>query len=261
LALDRIRLPPQVTSREFLISLLVPGYAFRARAARHWGIAALVSSAALLLTLFIALGYPIGNFAVGLLLSLHSTGIVYLLEPSLAGVRLRFRILVSCAAMAALYLFLYRPARNFVQEHWLMPLRIHDRVVVVQRSSSTSRIHRGDWIAYSLTEHSRNNVVAISGFGFGPILAIGGDRVRFTKTGFEINGLPHPPFPHMPTDGEIIISEKTWFIWPDFDISGGHGYVPEADISATLMQLATIQEEQFVGKPFKRWFGRRQIAY
>lgn len=142
-----------------------------------------------------------------------------------------------------------------------MPLRIHDRVVVVQRSSSTSRIHRGDWIAYSLTEHSRNNVVAISGFGFGPILAIGGDRVRFTKTGFEINGLPHPPFPHMPTDGEIIISEKTWFIWPDFDISGGHGYVPEADISATLMQLATIQEEQFVGKPFKRWFGRRQIAY
>jgi hypothetical protein len=260
LALDRICLPPQVRSREFLVSLLVPGYAFWARAPRHWGIAALVTSAVFLLTFFIALGYPIGNIAFGLLLSLHSTGVVYLLEPTLAGVRLRFRILVSCAAMAGLYVFLYMPVRNFVQDHWLLPLRIRNRVVVVQRLTSAHRIHRGDWIAYSLGEHFRGNIVTLSGYGFGEILAGAGDYVRFTESACEINGIPRPRRPHMPPSGEIVIPEKGWFVWPDFDIGGGHGYVGEAAISTAMLPMATIEEEQFVGKPFKRWFGRRQFA-
>jgi hypothetical protein len=260
LALDRIRLPPQVRSREFLVSLLIPGYAFWARAPRHWATAALVSSAVLLLTFFIALGYPIGNIAFGLLLSLHSTGIVYLLEPTLAGVRLRFRILVSCAAMAALYIFLYMPARNFVQDHWLLPLRIHDRVIVVQRLTSAHRIHRGDWIAYSLAEHTGDHIITMGGYGFSEVLAAAGDHVLFTETACEINGVPRPLLPHMPTSGEIVLSEKTWFIWPDFDIGGGHGYVGGAAISATMLKMATVEEQQIVGKPFQRWFGRSQVV-
>jgi hypothetical protein len=261
LALDRIRLPAQVRSCEFFVSLLVPGYAFWARAPRHWGIAALVSSGVLLLTFFIALGYPIGNIAFGLLLSLHSTGVVYLLEPTLAGVRLRFRILVSCAAMAALYVFLYMPARNFVQDHWLLPLRIRGRVVVVQRLTSAHRIHRGDWIAYSLSEHFGDHIITMSGYGFGEVLAGAGDHIRFTESACEINGVPRPMLPHMPTSGEIVIPEKTWFVWPDFNIGGGHGYVGEAAIAATMLPMANVEEHQFVGKPFKRWFGRRQVSH
>jgi len=260
LALDRIRLPPHVTFGQFLLSLLVPGYAFWARAPRPWGTAALVAAAVLMLTFFVGLGQSFGNAAFGLLISLHSTGIVYLLEPTLAGRRLRFRILVSCAAMIALYMLLYSPVRNFVQNHWLLPLRIRDRVVVVQRSSIITGIHRGDWIAYSLSEHFGGHILAISGFGLGPVLATEGDRIRFTEPAYEVNGLRYSPLPHMPTNGEVIIPEKTWFIWPDFDISGGHGYVPEAELSATLLRLATLQEEQFVGKPLRRWFGRRQLS-
>jgi hypothetical protein len=259
LALDRIRLPPHVSFGEFFVSLIVPGYAFWARAGRHWGIAALVSSAVLLSTFFIALGYSIGNVAFGLLLSLHSTGVVYLLEPSLAGRRLRFRILVSCAAMAVLYIFIYGPARSFVENHWLLPLRIRDRVVVVQRLTSAHRIHRGDWIAYSLSEHTGDHIIAMGGFGFGEVLAGGGDHVQFTETACEINGVTRPLLPHMPTSGEIVIAEKSWFIWPDINIGGGHGYVGGTAISATLLQMATVEEQQFVGKPFKRWFGRRQL--
>lgn len=259
--MDRIRLPAQVTSREFFVSLIVPGYAFWARASRHWGIAALITSAVLLSTFFIGLGYPIGNIAFGLLLSLHSTGVVYLLEPTLAGVRLRFRILVSCAAMVALYLLLYRPARDFFQDHWLLPLRIRDRVVVVQRLGSARRIHRGDWIAYSLAEHTGDHIITIGGYGFGEVLAGAGDHVRFTESACEINGLPRPMLPHMPTSGEIVIPEKSWFIWPDVDIGGGHGYVGGAAIAATMLQMATVEEQQFVGKPFKRWFGRRQLVH
>ena len=261
LALNHIRLPPQVTSREFFVSLLVPGYAFWARAPRHWGIAALVASGLFLLTFVVELGQPVGNVAFGLLLSLHSTGVVYLLEPSLAGRRLGFRILVSCAAMAALYLFLYRPGRNFVENHWLMPLRIHNRVVVVQRFTSPQRVHRGDWIAYSLSEHFGDHIIAMGGYGFGEVLAVAGDRVRFSETACEINGVPRSLLPHMPTSGEIIMGEKTWFIWPDITVGGGHGCVGDSALAATMLQMATVEEQQFVGKPFKRWFGRRQVVH
>jgi len=70
-----------------------------------------------------------------------------------------------------------------------------------------------------------------------------------------------PLLPHMPTSGEIVIPEKSWFIWPDFDIGGGHGYVGGAAISATLLKMAMVEEQQFVGKPFKRWFGREQVGH
>ena len=62
----------------------------------------------------------------------------------------------------------------------------------------------------------------------------------------------------MPQGGDLIVPEKKWFIWPELGISG-HGNAGEAVISATMLQLATVPEDRFVGKPFKRWFWRKQI--
>ena len=63
----------------------------------------------------------------------------------------------------------------------------------------------------------------------------------------------------MPETGELIVPEKHWFVWPDFAISG-HGNVAEAALSAALLPMATVSEDQFAGKPFKRWFWRRQFS-
>jgi hypothetical protein len=62
----------------------------------------------------------------------------------------------------------------------------------------------------------------------------------------------------MPGAGGFVVAEKTWFIWPRLDINR-RGGVPEADVSAAMQQVAMVSEEQFIGKPFKHWFGRRQI--
>ena len=84
-----------------------------------------------------------------------------------------------------------------------------------------------------------------------------GDRVRFKAETIEVNGVASPRRAHMPTAGELVVSEKNWFIWPQFDISN-RGNTAETVISAMMVRLATVSEEQFVGKPFKRWFWRRQ---
>jgi hypothetical protein len=35
--------------------------------------------------------------------------------------------------------------------------------------------------------------------------------------------------------------------------------VPEANISAGMARMAIVNEKQYIGKPFKRWFWRRQL--
>jgi hypothetical protein len=62
----------------------------------------------------------------------------------------------------------------------------------------------------------------------------------------------------MPSDGEWVVPENHWLIWPNLDISG-HGNVGEARISSAMMNLASVNEDQFLGKPLARWFWRKQI--
>jgi hypothetical protein len=85
-----------------------------------------------------------------------------------------------------------------------------------------------------------------------------GDSVAFLTNSFAVNGVERPLLPHMPTSGNLTVPEKNWFIWPELGISG-HGNTSEAVISSTMLQLATVPEDQFTGKPFKRWFWRKQI--
>jgi hypothetical protein len=259
LSLDRARLPGGPSFGRVVGSLLVPGLAFCFRGPRRSGKLALAVCLFLLLLFFAEIGYLAGNVAFGLLLSVHGTGIIYLFEPWLAGARFRTRILLSMAFLFALGGLLYMPARNLMESRWLAPLRVKDLVVVVRKFGLMPTVKRNDWIAYSLPGDMDHAVYVEAGFGLGPVLAVAGDRVRFTKATFEVNGASQPRLAHMPETGELTVPEKHWFVWPDFAISG-HGNVPEATLSAALLQMATITEEQFAGKPFKRWFWRRQLS-
>ena len=97
-----------------------------------------------------------------------------------------------------------------------------------------------------------------AGFSWGPVLAVAGDRVTFSTNSFSVNGAAQPLRPHMPAGGELVVPEKHWFVWPELDING-HGNYGEANLSAVMLQLATVSEVTFVGKPFRHWFWRRQI--
>ena len=58
--------------------------------------------------------------------------------------------------------------------------------------------------------------------------------------------------------GGMFVPENHWFIWPNLAITGNLN-VGEASISSVMLQMASVPETQFVGKPFKRWFWREQI--
>ena len=236
---------------------LVPGWGFKARFPRLLGNVALAFCFALLLIFFAWLGQPVSNLAFGLLLSVHVMGSNYLVEPFLAEARIGFRIVFGLSWCFILLTLVYLPARDLLQTHWFFPIQVNGQVIVIDRGTSLENVKRGEWIAYTVSERYEAGIIVQAGYSFGPALALPGDRVSFTKSGFQVNGIEQPRHDQMPGEGELILPEKRWFVWPEL-AKLGHGHVEEARISATFVQLALVSDERFAGKPFKRWFWRRQ---
>ena len=262
LALDRLRLPEAVTINGVAAGFFVPGLAVWLRGPALWGRAALAGSLALMVLFMVWLGYPAANTAFGLLLSLHVTGLVYYCQPMLAGEPFYRRLGFTVSALLALGLLLYLPACAWlVNNHWLTPLRVQGQVIVVRRVVQPRNIQRDDWVAYALhgsQQGPHGDVVQVeSGMGLGRVLAVAGDRVEFGTNSFSVNGHSLTNRPFMPAGGEFIVPEKHWFIWPDLDISG-HGNVRPESIQKAILELASVEETQYYGKPFRRWFGRKQ---
>lgn len=254
LALDWLRRPQGVSLRALLLSLLIPGLGFYLGGRRLWARAAFLGCLVLLVVFVVELGHTAANIAFGLVISLHAAGVSVLLEPWFLNSSFRARLLWSLAILIALAGLLYTPARRFVDNHWLTPLELNGRVVIVKKYGGPRHLRRGDWIAYSLPAV---DYYTRAGFGLGPVLALPGDFVRFTPEALEVNGASRPRALTMPGSGELAVPQKHWFIWPEFDIAG-HGNAPEA-VSQAILRSATISEEQFVGRPFTRWFWRRQV--
>lgn len=264
LHLERIHLPGGVTTLQFLLSLILPGYAFFASGRRILGLAAVAIYVNALVVFIVALGYQIGGLAFGLVIAVHATSIVFLEGYWLReSCRFGLRVVLALLTLFVVWFLIYAPVVDLVQAHWLMPLRVQGRVIVVQHMTSPKLVQRGDHLIYTLgATHNaliHNEAVFVqSGYGWGGVLAVAGDVVNFSVNSFSVNGVPHPLLPHMPQSGGLVVPEKHWFIWPELDLNG-HGNVGEANISAMMLQLAVVSEDQYVGRPFKRWFFRRQI--
>ena len=266
LHLEKIHLPVGFTTQQFVLSLLVPGYAFFANGRRILGwsfLAGYFLAAALFL---VKLGYQLGSFGYGMMISTHASSIVFLEGHWLRDqFELGVRLALSVLTLLVVWLAIYSPLTGFAERHWFMPLNIRGNVIIVHSVAATRQIERGDWAMYSLQEQFRGDahraggaILVRSGFGWGPVLALAGDRVEFSTNSFAVNGTEHPLRSHMPTSGELIVPEKHWFVWPEFD-TYSRGNVSEANVSALMMQLATVSEIEFIGKPFKHWFWRRQL--
>jgi len=262
--LDRIHLPAGMTTRAFAAGLAIPGYAFVLRGERVIGRVALWGYALLTAVFIFWLGYPIANVAFGLMLSIHGSSLIFLLHPWLAGARLPFRLVLGLALLLLLGAGFYSPLRRNIETNWVLPLRIKGDVVIVRTLASSTSIRRGERVVYRIESLDVGNahragglVLARAGYGCGAVIGLPGDRITFTTHSFELNGVARQRLANMPVAGEFVVPEKHWFIWPELAISNAAN-ASAATIAATLVQLGTVSEAQFVGKPFKRWFWRRQ---
>lgn|ERR1017187_975481 len=233
LALDRIRLPQEMVFRELAGVFFIPGLAVYLRGPRRWGQAAMAGCALLFLVFIVRLGYPAANFAFGLMLSIHTTGLVYYCSPWLIHEPFRSRIFFTIGMMLALGLFFYMPLRSTIQNHWLIPLRVGDRVMVVSVGTKPESLKRGDWAAF----RSSPNGGGEAGFVLGPVLGLGGERVD-----------------------SLEVPENHWLMRAEFVRNYTHEpFGLFATQGGIVQQMVILSREEFIGRPFNRWFFRKQI--
>ena len=243
LALDRIYLPKDITLGGLIGSFLVPGLGVYLRGPKFYGKMALAACGLLFAIFIVWLGYPIGNYAIGLMLSIHTSGFVYYCSPWLINESFAYRIFLTIGVMLGLGLFLYMPLRTY----WLVPLRVNGHAVIVEKLPFTHGIKRGDRIAYGLSgyyfsNHGGQGVSDRSGISVGLVLATAGDRIEFSADHFTVNGVSQPLLPHMPSSGNFAVPENHWFIWPNLAISGNWN-PGDANISSAMLQLADVPEK------------------
>jgi hypothetical protein len=134
-------------------------------------------------------------------------------------------------------------------------------VVVVNCAASKAGLERNEIILYRIpADHGglrEGNVRVQAGFGLEPVQGMPGDEIVFTPQAMLVNGVEHARSSSMPVAGGLVVPQKHWFIWPTV-ATQGHGMVAAESIRATLLELALVNQDDFMGKPFKRWFGRRQ---
>jgi hypothetical protein len=251
-------LPTGLSPAALVVCLVVPGAGFYFRAPRLWGRLALVLSALLMFVIVGWFGFPGAALAFGLMLSLHTCGLVLVIDPLLVGAAFRTRLLFGGGILVALLCLVYLPGRDFVQRHWFLPLQVNGRVLVVKVMRPSTAWRRGERVAYSFGSHSQHQLIIHGGVSLGPVLAAPGDHVEFSASDFEVNGHAQPRLALMPSAGSFVVPEKHWLVWPEVAISG-HGQVSTSDVSEALLALCTISEDQFVGKPVHRWLWRKQF--
>jgi signal peptidase I len=272
LRLDWLTRPAGLTTWHFLLALLVPGYAFFAFGRRRLGWLAFAVYAVAAASFIMGFGFETVQFggagstfqfqpcflAFGLMIAAHATSVTLVFVHLLQDFRFGRQVFYGLLATVFLSVFIYFPALRYTEAHWLVPLQIHGRVVFVSRLAKPQSIRCGDWVAYTLSATRGSGIWVNEGYAFGPVLGMPGDKLEFQEGSFAVNGRLQPGLPRLPTTGDLTVPQNRWFIWPDLGITG-HGVVREDVIVEQLLSLALVDQDAFVGKPFKRWFLRKQV--
>jgi hypothetical protein len=246
--------PTNVLLKESFLSLLITGFAFREyrRTAGNFAMAAYLAG---IVSFFIWLGYPAGDMAFATLLSVHASSLAMFIRRQTPHRGFVFRIATAVAMVVFFTFYVYEPARRLLG-NYIVPLRSGDHVIVAKRSRLRD-LRRGDWVLYEIKGNQILGQARIeNGYGEGPILAVPGDMVEFSSSGFTVAGIQSPLQPFMPTSGGFTVGQNRWFVWPAVTLQNGHSTA--TIVSGLLLGHSMVTQETYVGRPFDRWFWRKQ---
>lgn len=250
------RLPAPTAVAWDTLCIVVPGLSFYLAGWRKVGQGIFVGWVVALLVYIVWLGFPIANWAFMLLLMAHTTSISQRFQTWLTRQRLLTQLALGLMLFGAVGFLVYVPARNWFEQHVAAPLPTGKWMLVMNPRIGPAAIQRGDWLAYRIEGGYGGGVQVRNGLGFGPVLAVPGDRVTFGEKAFRVNDTLHVRLVDMPRTGELVIRPNQWLVWPEVGVSM-YGVGREV-AEQPMLNIALATRENVVGKPYQRWFFRKQ---
>lgn len=202
------------------------------------------------------LGEMAASLGWSVMIAIHTSGVVCLLFNRFP-VSVGRRVLVTLGVALLLGQVVYGTVQRVLGQVFI-PLQSRGQTVIVRRSFDPEELQRGDLVGYRISREIVSPMIIIkAGIAVDRVIAVPGDEVNFTPSGFVLNGQLHAPLQAMPKSGSIVLSQDTWLIWPSLSIRS-HGQVPEEEIAAANLQAATVPRDAIIGKPYKTWLWRPQ---
>lgn len=245
--------------------LLVPGLLWRRLGKPWFGFWITVIWAAALMASLVLLNPPLANAAALLASGLHGLSAAAFIGEYFPHWSVLHRLwrtpLLVMLGILTFYGLGVRPAAGLFAQR----LTARGQTVMIQPAGPVfgHEWRRGDGVAYQLPggrgHWHHGNWIAWQDPGadvyFDRILAEPGDTLRFHKEFFEVNGQPFARLsPTMPVAGERTLPTDVYFIWPtDVALLAGN------DPSAALLAAALVPKSNLLGKPWPRWFWRKQL--
>lgn len=242
---------------KLILGMTVPGLSWLWYGRRIFSLVTIASYCLFAITFLIWIGYPMGTLSLAMLMSIHTSSILYMNRRLTPDVQLWKRIVWSLVVFALVSLLVYQPLRRQLERRWFMALRIGERVLVVKTSVSSGLVKRGDRVVYQINAGRRYQTLIEEGYGVSEVLAVPGDKISFQAKDFSVNGVRQPRRAYMPATGNLVVPDGSWFIWPDVTISG-HGEVGADMTENAMTALAMVPRSNFIGVVFHRWWWRRQ---
>lgn len=256
---EQLGLKLKTSPLHFALGFVVPGFSFLDAGWKTLGKATMLAWVVAALVFLVRLGYGVSTFAFGLMMSMHVSSILYLHNRAFPGMRVLRRLVFSLALLFVVGQLVYASALKLCHNYLFMPLRVGEKVYVINRLHDAQSLRRGDFVACSAEAASFGNVRIRDGYILDKVIAGPRDHVEFTWDGYAVNGVPSRSLPFMPVSGTIVLPQQTWLIWPSLKTVVTVNVDPHS-VSAAVLDMAIIRHEQVIGKPFKRWFWRRQVA-
>lgn len=261
LRLPSVTMPVQLPLWKCFLAFLVPGLALSMaefpRLLRAWGF---FYGICFILALG-CVGYHLAGLAWGLMVGLHAMGILFLSTQKGWRPGFYYRCTGILAITGLLQCLIYGPIRSSIEAHGIMPVLTENGVVVLSRLVRPQDVKRGEVIGYRIPERSefalRHEVILEAGIGLERVIGLPHDLIVFGPTYFEVQGVAFTNLVGMPTSGEFVVPSHHWFIWTSFRQYARH--VSAQQIDAVRFEVASVDFDHFLGKPFKSWFGIRQI--
>ncbi len=251
------------TAREIsntCVQLAIPGLAFYFTGQRLLAQCAVVLWVLGLVTFLVWLGSFAADLAFLMMISIHAMSLSHLVVPIMKPVRLWWRFVLGVVLFFGLAALVYEPAQHWFYANLALPLRTPEGVVIINPTRNGLQLGRSELVAFRVEPVQSQGLLVRGGYALGRVLALAGDRVRFEPDKLVVNGTVQRRLATMPDTGELKVPEKSWLIWPERGIQI-YGQARPAQLAQQLLEIALVSQERLVGKPYNRWFWRKQISH